>query len=107
MSMPEANRRNTPNEPIRVYAPSRGNLAMRPEAVPATRVAEPARRPNPTVRPHRKGQEAPARRTLAQLWREYKVAPVLAVFCCIFAAAGALLVMIFLVFRKRRTREEE
>ncbi len=98
MSMPEANRRNTPNEPIRVYAPSRGNLAIQPERNPATRVAEPVRRPRqePAVRPLTPGKDAvsPSHRRFAQIWREYRVTPKLAAFACVCLAAGAMLFML-------------
>ena len=90
MSMPDSNKRAASNHPLRVYAPSRGNLAIQ-EAVPATRVAEPARRPNPAVRPDRRPVEEQRPRSLVQLWRDYKVGPKLAIFCCVFAVAGALL----------------
>ena len=94
MSMPE-NRRNT-TEPIRVYAPSRGNLAIQPERIPSTRVAEPARRPRPetTVRPLRKGSESPASRNLLKLWRDWRIAPKLAAFVCVCLAAAAMLFML-------------
>lgn len=97
MSMPEANRR-TVERPIRVYAPSRGNLALQPEAVPATRVAEPARRPvrkpQPAERPAVRTETKKQRRTLAQIWKAYKVTPKIIAVCCVCLAAGAMLFMV-------------
>gem|GEM_PF-274513 len=96
MSMPETNRRPV-NEPIRVYAPSRGNLAVKSEAAPATRVAEPARRPvrrpAPQTRPLVDPKQAQKRRTLADVWRAYKITPKLFAVLCVGAAAASLLFM--------------
>ncbi len=94
MSTPETNKRKS-LEALRVYAPSRGNLAIESEALPYTRVAEPAPgyepRRRPTLVP-----KAPARkkRTLAQVLRENKVVSKLAAVGCVLAVAMALIVMI-------------
>ena len=97
MSMPETNRRPI-NEPIRVYAPSRGNLAMQPDYVPATRVAEPvrkpARRPQTTERPLVDPKTTRKRRTLAQVWRAYGVTPKLIAVAYICVAAASMLFML-------------
>lgn len=97
MSMPEANRR-TVERPIRVYAPSRGNLALQPEPVPSTRVAEPVRRPvrkpQPAQRPLVLPQTKKHRRTLADIWKAYKVTPKLIALLCVFIAAGSMLFMV-------------
>ncbi len=94
MSMPETNRRPI-NEPIRVYAPSRGNLAEQPEYSPVTRVAEPVRRPSrrpqPDQRPLVSPKTAKKRRSLAEVWRAYKVTPKAAAVLCILLAAAAML----------------
>ena len=97
MSMPEASKR-TVERPIRVYAPSRGNLALQPEAVPQTRVAEPVRRPvrkpQPAERPLVKPGTQKSRRTFAEVWRAYNVTPKLMAVLCVCAAAGAMLFMV-------------
>ena len=97
MSMPEASKR-TVERPIRVYAPSRGNLALAPEAVPSTRVAEPVRRPvrkpQPAARPAERPESKKQRRTLIDILRAYKVLPKLLAVLCVCLAAGAMLFMI-------------
>lgn len=78
---------------IRVYAPSRGNLALQSEALPRTRVAEP--KPYPERRPKLTPvAPRPKRRTLAQILREYKVFPKLAAVICIAAIAAALIITV-------------
>lgn len=79
---------------IRVYAPSRGNLALASETLPRTRVAEPS-----PVRPARKPRLVPVpakprRRTLSELVREYKVLPKAAAAIAILAVAFALIVTV-------------
>lgn len=93
MSIPESNKRKS-LDAIRVYAPSRGNLAIKEETLPITRVAEPSpsrpepRRPRPRLVP-----KAPAkkRRTFAQFVREFKVVPKAAFLTFVLAAAFMLL----------------
>ena len=93
MSIPESNKRKS-RDAIRVYAPSRGNLAIKEETLPVTRVAEPTprrqapRRPRPHLVP-----KAPARkrRTLTELLREFKVVPKAAFLAVVLAAAAMLL----------------
>lgn len=95
MSMPETNRRKS-LDTIRVYAPSRGNLAIQSESLPYTRVAEPSPvRPAPGRRPTLV-PKAPAkkRRTLADTLREYKVLPKAAAIACILSMAFALIFML-------------
>lgn len=97
MSMPEVNRR-TADQPIRVYAPSRGNLALQPDAAPATRVAEPirrpARKPAPAERPLVSPKQKRQTRTLGEIWRAYNITPKLFATVCVCLAAGAMLFMI-------------
>ncbi|MCR5611960.1 MAG: hypothetical protein K6F68_09070 [Clostridiales bacterium] len=79
---------------LRVYAPSRGNLALKSEALPRTRVAEPkpyepVRRPKLTpVAPR------PKRKTLLEVLREYKFLPKTLAVVVILAMAAALIVTI-------------
>ena len=90
MSMPESNKKKS-LDAIRVYAPSRGSLALDSEALPYTRVAEPA----PAAAPRRPKLVplAPAkkRHTLLDTMREYKVLPKTAAVVCILAMAFALI----------------
>ena len=92
--------RNQTNE-FRVYAPGRtrtvvnGNLAVKSEALPRTRVAEPlpnepARRPRlvPVKQPKQQ------RRTLPELVRDYKVVPKAMAVAVVLAMAFALIFMI-------------
>ena len=93
MSMPETNRRKS-LDAIRVYAPSRGNLAVKSEALPYTRVAEPV-----PAEPRRRPQLVPAapakrRRTLLETLREYKALPKTAAVVMVLAVAFALIVTI-------------
>ncbi|MCR5808462.1 MAG: hypothetical protein K6G56_02755 [Clostridiales bacterium] len=95
MSMPENNRGRKNLDAIRVYAPSRGNLAVSSEALPYTRVAEPLPKTEPRRRPVLV-PNAPAkkRRTLADLLREYKFLPKLGAVVCVLAVAFSLIVML-------------
>lgn len=96
MSMPEPNRRRN-LDAIRVYAPSRGNLAIDTESLPRTRVAEPVKKPEPRrPRPYLVPKQAPAvrRRTLADILREYKVAPKAGFVALVVAVAFALIVLL-------------
>lgn len=90
MSMPETNKKKS-LDAIRVYAPSRGNLAIESEALPYTRVAEPA----PAAAPRRPKLVplAPAkkRHTLLDTVREYKVLPKTGAVALILAMAFALI----------------
>ena len=92
MSMPETNKRKR-LEDIRVYSPSRGNLAIKSEALPYTRVAEPE-----TAAPRRPvlvpAAPADKRRTLLDLLRERKVFAKTAAIACVFVAAAALIVTV-------------
>lgn len=94
MSTPETSKRRN-LDTIRVYAPSRGSLAIESEALPYTRVAEPAPgyepRRRPTLVP-----KAPAKkkRSLAQVLKENRVTSKLAAVGCVLAVAMALIVML-------------
>ncbi len=82
------------NDTIRVYAPSRGNLALSTEAAPKTRVAaEPVR--NPERKPHEvltpRKAERVQRRTLWQLMADYKVIPKTFAVVCVGAVAASML----------------
>lgn len=94
MSMPETERRRN-LDALRVYAPSRGNLAIKSEALPATRVAEPSPSREPRRRPTLVPRKpAVRRRTLADVLRENKVLPKTAAVVCVLAMAMALIVML-------------
>lgn len=96
MSMPETNKRKN-LDVLRVYAPSRGNLAIDMETLPRTHVAEPVRKPAPRhPRPYLVPEKAPEvrRRTLADILREYKVAPKLGFVALAVAVAFAFIVML-------------
>ena len=95
MGMPETSRERKNLEAIRVYAPSRGSLAVSSEALPYTRVAEPL----PKTEPRRRPVIVPAapkeeRRSLLDTMREYKLLPKLAAFICVVAMAFSLIVML-------------
>lgn len=95
MSMPETNRRKN-IDALRVYAPSRGNLAIDTESLPRTHVAEPAHKPEPRrPRPYLvpKAPET-RRRTLADILREYKVIPKAGFVALVLAVAFALIIML-------------
>ncbi len=94
MSMPEPNKRKS-LEALRVYAPSRGNLAIESESLPYTRVAEPLPKTSPRRRPALV-PKAPAerRRSLAEVFRANKVLAKTTAVIGILAVALALLVMI-------------
>lgn len=95
MGMPETSKERKSLEAIRVYAPSRGNLAVSSEALPYTRVAEPLPKTEPRRRPVIV-PSAPAkeRRSLIDTAREYKLLPKLAAFLCVLAMAFSLIVML-------------
>ena len=95
MSMPETTGKRKNLEALRVYAPSRGSLAIDSEALPYTRVAEPAPARSPRRRPSLV-PVAPAekRRTLADVVRENKLIAKAASVICVLAAAFALIVML-------------
>ena len=79
---------------LRVYAPSRGNLAYQSEAIPHVRTAEPAPdRPirKPDLRPV---APRPRRRSLFELLRDYKILPKIAAVAAILAVAGVLIVTV-------------
>ncbi len=99
MSTGNANRNQA--DEFRVFAPGRtrtvvnGNLAVKSEALPRTRVAEPlpaqpARRPRlvPVKQPKQK------RRTLPELIRDYKVVPKTMAVALVLAIAFATIFMI-------------
>ena len=90
MSMPEPSNKRKSLDTLRVYAPSRGSLAVETEALPVTRVAEPLparqRRPKLVALPQKK------RRTFADVLREHKVLQRAAMLVSIFAVAFALVV---------------
>lgn len=92
MSMPETNRRKR-LEDIRVYSPSRGNLAIKSEALPYTRVAEPEK-----AVPHRPVlvPTAPAEKKLSVLdrIRERRLFAKAAAIVCVFVAAAALIITV-------------
>ena len=95
MSMPETTGKRKNLEALRVYAPSRGNLAIDSEALPYTRVAEPA----PARQPRRRPALVPVapaqkRRTLAEVIRENKRIAKSVSVICVLAAAFALIVML-------------
>lgn len=98
MSTGNANRYQ--EDEFRVFAPGRstttvnGNLAMKPEALPRTRVAEPL-----PARPERRPHLVPVRpkekrRTLPQLIRDYKVVPKTMAAAVVLAMAFAMIFMI-------------
>lgn len=89
------------HETIRVYAPSRGNLALAPEAAPRTRVAaEPVKKPRRSPAPKQAVPEAKVRRrTLAETMRAYKVLPKFAAVLCVGIATSA---MLFVIMRYSR-----
>jgi cell division protein FtsL len=96
MSIPESNKRKS-LDAIRVYAPSRGNLAIKEETLPQTHVAEPSpRKAEPRRQRPRLVPKAPAkkRRTLTQLIREFKVFPKLAFLAFVLTAAFCFLFML-------------
>lgn len=92
MSMPEPSNKRKSLDTLRVYAPSRGSLAVETEALPLTRVAEPLparqRRPKLVALPQKK------RRTFADVLREHKVLQRAAMLVSIFAVAFALVVTV-------------
>lgn len=93
--MPETTGKRKNLEALRVYAPSRGNLAIDSEALPYTRVAEPAparpARRRPSLVPAAPSQE---KRTFADVVRENKLVAKVVSVVCILAAAFALIFMI-------------
>ena len=92
MIMPETNKRRSVDEIRRVYSPSRGNLAIKSEALPYTRVAEPVPaqpRRRPTLVPV---APAPHKRTLAEALKENKVLAKAAAVGIIIAVAFAFIV---------------
>ena len=91
MSTGNANRSSV--EEIRVYAPSRGNLALKAETLPRTRVAEPLpdRPSRPRLRPVKPRQK---RRTAIGLLRDYKVIPKTAAVAAVLVVAFAMIFMI-------------
>ena len=93
MSMPKSNSKRKSLDDLRVYAPSRGTLAIETEALPYTRVAEPLpreprRRPKLTVLPKTH------RHTFADTLRENKLLQKTAAIACVFAVALALVITI-------------
>ena len=97
MSMPESTNRRKNLDALRVYAPSRGNLAIDSEALPYTRVAE----PTPESKPRRRPALAPVRnkpavkkQSLAEAAKENKVFYKLIAVACVLAVALALIVML-------------
>ena len=94
MAMPETNRRKN-IDALRVYAPSRGNLAIESEALPYTRVAEPSPKYSPR-RPKLVPVKKPAvkKQTFADVLRENKVLSKVLAVGCVLAVALALIVML-------------
>ncbi len=96
MSMPETNKRKN-LDALRVYAPSRGNLAIDSEALPYTRVAEPTHEVKPRRRPAlvpAKKKPASRKRSIAQAAKENNVFYKLVAVACVLAVALALIVML-------------
>lgn len=91
MSMPETNKRKR-LEDIRVYSPSRGNLAIKSEALPQPLLAEPEKAPRrPVLVPV---APAPEKRSLLDILRENKLLTKAAALICVFAAAAALIITV-------------
>ena len=90
MSMPKSNSSKRKSlEDLRVYAPSRGSLAIETEALPYTRVAEPLPA-QPRRRPKLVALPKTEKRTFADVLRENKVLSRAAALVCVFAVALAL-----------------
>lgn len=94
MSMPEAAKRKN-LDALRVYAPSRGNLAIENEALPYTRVAEPATKVDIRHRPFivPKPVSVP-KKTIAEHIKDNHVFAKLTAVLCVCLVALSLLVMI-------------
>ncbi len=81
-----ANKQNDINENLRVYAPSRGNLAVDMNAIPATRIAK-----QQEPESHRNNKPRREHRSLLQLMREHKVLPRTVAVLSICAVMGVML----------------
>ena len=96
MSMPETTNKRKNIDALRVYAPSRGNLAIESEALPYTRVAEPSPKQQPRRRPTLVPVRKPAQKkqTFADVLRENRVLTKVLAVGCVLAIALALIVML-------------
>lgn len=95
MSMPNANRRNNEQESfdeLRVFAPSRGNLAVKEESLPYTHVAEPVTVP---MKPRRvKSPKKEERVTVAMFLRNAKAMKKVCITAVVLAVAAALIITV-------------